>query len=85
MSSFDAGQPTTCLRYDFLGYGLLEGQVERKLARQRALHRWVRPRNWISNLNRKLTDWMLEPIDYPLNMARLGGPATSGRRARRTA
>jgi hypothetical protein len=66
--TIDAGQPTKCLRYDYLGYEgsarLIAGAAGGRPGPQRLLG--LRKR--CSRLSRRLADWMLEPIDYPLKM-----------------
>jgi hypothetical protein len=62
------GQPTTWLRYDFLGYELLKTQAERASAQQDTPRRGAAVRTWVSSLRRKFVDWMLEPIDHPLKV-----------------
>jgi hypothetical protein len=66
--TMEAGRPTTCLRYHFLGYELLETQAERDSARRGSPVRLLNPRAWFSRLRRKFVDWMLEPIDHPLKV-----------------
>src|SRR5436190_18744111 len=62
----EEGQPTTCLRYDFLGYELSGAQAERESVRHRTPRRLIGPRNWFSQAARRFAKWLLEPIDYPL-------------------
>jgi hypothetical protein len=61
-------QPTTRLRYDFLGYELLDT----KSAREPVRHRTPRPhaglRIRLSQLGRRFASWLLEPIDHPLRV-----------------
>jgi hypothetical protein len=66
--AIEAGRPTTCLRYDFLGYELLT-RAEHESARRGSLPRPLGLRAWFSRLRRKFVDWMLEPIEYPLKVS----------------
>lgn len=59
------GQRTMYLRYDFVGYELLEMPTERASAQQDGPRR-VAVRTWFSKLGRKFVDWMLEPVNHPL-------------------
>jgi hypothetical protein len=56
------------LRYDFLGYELLETQAERDSPRQCALRWFIGLGTWLAQVPRGLAKWMLEPIDYPLKV-----------------
>ncbi len=64
----EGGQPTACLRYDFVGYELLKTQAECASEQQDSPQRMVAVRSWFANLRRKFVDWMLEPTDYPLKL-----------------
>ena len=65
--TLEDGHSTTALRYEFLGYELLETRAEGESLRQNA--RWlVGLRNWFSMLPRRFAKWMVDPIDYPLKL-----------------
>lgn len=66
--TIEDGHPTTCFRYDFLGYELLETQAQRKSSRHRGPRWLIGLGNWFSQVPRRCAKWMLEPIDYPLKV-----------------
>jgi hypothetical protein len=75
--TIEDGHPTTCLRYDFLGYELLPTQAERESPRQVAPRWLIGLGNWFSRVPGRFAKWMLEPIDHPLKVP--GEQATFGR------
>ena len=62
--AIEDGHPTTCLRYDFLGYELLETHAEREPQRPFSPRWLIGLGNWFSQLPRRFVKWMAEPIDY---------------------
>jgi hypothetical protein len=62
--------PTTCLRYDFIGYELLKTQSARELSRYVAPGWLTNLGTWFSQVPGRFARWMVEPIDYPLKVCR---------------
>jgi len=63
------GRPTVELRYDFVGFEIVEACVAGD-GPPSASPRWLLAvLQWSRGIPRKLGDWMLEPIDYPLKVS----------------
>jgi hypothetical protein len=61
------GRPTIELRYDFVGFEVLEAVSD---SSQSASPHWLSAiLQWTRSIPRKFGDWMLEPIDYPLKVS----------------